>query len=207
MTKRPKVSFLVFLFALFCTAQVSAISISFQLPSTTTNIGDTLDIDIVASGLFDAGEIVSTYDLFVGYDATIVAVSAISFGPYLDDLLFPSIQFEDTSTPGILEFGEISFLFDNELAVIQPERFTLATLSFDTLSSGVSGLSFEPHPNFGVIDVKGRNAQILNLTAGVGFIRVLEPPVSVPEPDSLALMLIGFLLLIISFHRFSFRTS
>ncbi|NOZ52083.1 MAG: hypothetical protein GXP08_02900 [Gammaproteobacteria bacterium] len=208
MTKRSTVRFLVFLFALFSTAQVSALSINFQSLNTTTNIGDTIDVDIVVSGLFDAGEIVSTYDLFVAYDASIVTASTVSFGPYLDDLLFPSIQFADTSNPGMLEFGEISFLFDDELAAIQPASFTLATLSFDAMSSGMSDLSFAPHPNFGVIDIKGRDAQILNVNAGVGTITVMAPSVvTVPEPDSLLLMLMGFVLLIISSHRFSFHPS
>ncbi|NOZ53029.1 MAG: hypothetical protein GXP08_07780 [Gammaproteobacteria bacterium] len=58
MTKRSTVSFLVFLFALFSTAQVSALSINFLPLNTTTNVGDSIDA-VVVSGLSDAGEIVS----------------------------------------------------------------------------------------------------------------------------------------------------
>jgi hypothetical protein len=184
-------------------SQAHAISLTFQpLNSTVTN-GDTIDVDVIVSGLIAADEIVSTYDLFVAYDASILNASSVSFGPYLDDFLFPSIQFQDASDPGLINFGEISFLFDDELAAIQPDSFTLATLTFDTLSVGASDLAFEPHPYFGVNDVKGRGAQILDLTAYAGMITVEEALVSVSEPDSLFLVLLGLLLITVLPYKVS----
>ena len=206
MNINSRVNFFIFLLLLFCSSQVSAITINYEPSTATANVGDSIDIDVVISGLADANEIVSTYDLFVGYDDSVLAASSVTFGPYLDDFFFPSIQFEDYSNPGLLEFGEISFLLDDELAAIQPDSFVLATLSFDAIASGFSDLIFEPHPFFTRIDVKGRDAQILTLMAGVGSITVMEPPVGVPEPESLILLLIGFLLLSISSRSFSFRT-
>lgn len=206
MNINSKVNFFVFLLVLFCSSQVSAITISFEPVDTTVNVGDSVDVDVVISGLADANEIVSTYDLFIGYDASVLTASNVTFGPYLDDFLFPSIQFTDFSNPGSLEFGEISFLSDYELEAIQPGSFTLATLTFDTITSGFSDLIFEPHPLFDVIDVKGRDALILDLTADAGGITVIEPTVSVPEPESLMLLLIGLLLLNISSRKFPFRT-
>jgi len=191
---------------LFGSSQVSAISINFEPLTTTANVGDTVDVNVVVSGLLDANEIVSAYDLFIGYDASVLTASSVTFGPYLDDFIYPSIQFDEVVSPGLLEFGEISFLFDYELEAIQPDSFTLATLSFDAIASGYSDLIFEPHPLFGFIDVKGRDALPLDLTAGTGLISVMEPPVSVPEPESFVLVLIGFLLLKISSRRFSFLT-
>lgn len=200
--KRLKVRVFAVLFAMLSSSSAFAITINFQPLSTSAYIGETIDVDVVVSGLISVNEIVSTYDLFIGYDAATLNASSVSFGPYLDDFLYPSFQFEDLNTPGSLNFGEISFLFDDELAVLQPDSFTLATISFDAIAIGNSELTFEPHPFFGVIDIKGREAQILSLDAGTGLINVMESPVSVPEPESFLLLLVGLLLLTMSSHQF-----
>lgn len=205
--KRLAVRVFVILFALFGSSSVFAITINFQPLSTAAHVGDTVDVDVVVSGLWEANEIVSTYDLFIGYDASVLNASSVSFGPYLDDFLYPPIQFEDFSIAGSVNFGEISFLFDDELAALQPDSFTLATISFNAIASGSSELIFQPHPFFGVIDVKGRDAQILSLDAGTGLINVMDSPVSVPEPTSLLLVLAGLLLLTMSSHHISFRSQ
>ena len=205
-TKLVQFRLCLLLIVFFTSSQAAAISLTFQPLNSMVTSGDTIDIDVVVSGLIAADEIVSTYDLFVGYDASILSASAVNFGPYLDDFLYPSIQYDDMSEPGMLNFGEISFLFDDELAAIQPDSFTLATLSFDTIASGVSDLTFEPHPFFNVIDIKGRDAQILDITAYAGTVSVAEAPVSVPEPDSLILVLFGFLLITVLPYKVSFHS-
>ena len=93
--KRLAVRVFVILFALFGSSSVFAITINFQPLSTAAHVGDTVDVDVVVSGLWEANEIVSTYDLFIGYDASVLNASSVSFGPYLDDFLYPPIQFED----------------------------------------------------------------------------------------------------------------
>jgi len=203
MKKLFSANCLVFILSLSYFSPAVAVTIGFEPASKTASVGDFIDIDIVVSGLSVAGEIVSAYDLFVGYDATVLSATGVTFGNFLDDSLFLSTQFDDIGNAGLLEIGEVSFLFDDELSAIQPDSFVLATMSFNTLMAGSSDLFFEPHPFFGVNDIKGKNVEILTLDVDVGRIEVTAPPVSVIEPNSLILFLAG--LVIIAFS--SFRSS
>jgi len=180
-------SLLLGLFIFLRVAPASAITIDFLPSNQSVAMGDTFDVDVVISHLWDAGEIVSAYDLDVSYDATILSATGVTFGGYLDDLLFPGFSIQDAvlSTTGIVDLFELSFLWDDELAAQQLDSFTLATISFDALMAGTSALIFEPDPLYG-IDVKGRDYQILPLDVGIGSITV-----DVPEPASLFLLLSG----------------
>lgn len=192
--KLPGITLLFGLFGFFQTAPALAITIDFLPSDQTVAVGDTFDVDVTISGLWDAGEIVSAYDLDIAYDATNLSATGVTFGGYLDDLLLPgffTIQDAVLSTAGIVDLFELSFLWDSELAVQQPDSFTLATISFDALVAGTSALIFEPDPLYG-IDVKGRDAQILPLDVGIGSITITDV-VDVPEPASLLLMLSGLL--------------
>ena len=200
--KVTKSAVLVFLFALCYSSQVFSISISFEPSSASVNVGDAIDVDVVVSGLSAAGEIVSAYDLFVSYDASVLTASTISYGSFLDT----AIQLSDTSIYGLLEFSEISLLTDAELALLQSDSFTLATLSFSAIAIGSSLLTFEPNPVLGIIDVVGRNYQSLEVSAGTGLVSVVKLPVTVPEPGSMLLMLLGLLVILtITPRTISFR--
>lgn len=176
-----------------------AIAIGFSPASPTVQFGDVFNVDVVVSGLSAAKEIVSAYDLGVSYDPTILSASRVSFGPYLNDSGGTGLQDALFSSPGIINFAELSFLSDIGLAAQQLDSFVLATLSFDTLAIGSSTLSFLPSPGFGV-DVKGVSAEVLRLQVGSNLITVI-PSASVPEPTALALMLGAFVALHITHYR------
>jgi hypothetical protein len=204
------VCFFAVLFSFVIMPTASAISIDFNPVDTSVFEGDSFDVDVVVSGLEQSGldEIVSAYDLFIGYDSSILSATAVSFGAYLDDVLFPgfTLQGEDLNTAGQISISESSLITDDDfLAVQQPDAFTLATLSFEALGAGISDLVFDLHPLLGINnDVKGRKADLIPVTMGTGAVSVASKPISVPEPDSLMLMLAGFLILGFSSRFFSF---
>ncbi len=173
----------------------TAIAINFSPSDSLAQLGDSLEVDITVSELNVAGQIVSSYDLDIGYDATLLTASGVTFGPYLDDLMFPgfSLQDADFSTPGLIDIAELPFLSDAELFAQQPDSFILATLSFDTIASGSSSLFFLPDAVLG-IDIKGLDAQILDLSVGSASITVTESIQPVPEPATLLLLGMGLLL-------------
>jgi hypothetical protein len=190
---------LFFLFVSFCITNMQyapAIVIDIVPTSQTVQAGDAVDVDVVVSGLSAANEIVAAYDFDISYDDSILAATAVSFGQYLDDPLFPgffSFQSAFLTNPGIVDFAENSLLSDDELAAQQPDSFLLASLSFKAIGAGISQLLFAPDPMFG-IDVKGKGA--LPLTVDVTGAQVtVNPAVSVPEPNTLLLMLIALIAL------------
>ena len=131
---------LFFLIYITTSQYASAITINIVPDSQTVQVGDAFNLDVVVSGLSAANEIVSAYDLDISYDTSILNATAVSFGSYLDSPLYPSIQDSVLTNPGTVNIAELSFLFDDELALQQTDSFTLATLSFDALMAGVSAI-------------------------------------------------------------------
>lgn len=184
MKKTIMICLLTALAALLMVTSSMAISIGFAPMSQDVFLGDSLNVDVVVSGLHSVtpNEIVSAFDLFVNYDAAVISATAVTFGSYLGGLSF--LQGHDVSTPGVVNFAELSLLPDFLLDLNQPDSFTLATLSFDTIGLGSSSLDFTPHPFFGFNDVKGRNAQPLQLGTNSGTVNVNL----IPEPGTLLLL-------------------
>ncbi len=185
---------LLLISCLFKVSSASAIMIDFLPTSSSVEVGAAFEVDVVISDLAAAGEIVSAYDLNVSYDATNLLATGVTFGSYLDDPFFPGFTLQDSvlTTAGLVNFSELSFLSDAELAAQQPDSFTLATLSFEALSVGSSSLLFVPDPFFG-IDIKGNLFSVLPVTTGTVSVMVNAPAVAIPEPSSLALFALSFL--------------
>ena len=173
--------------ALLPEAPVHAIAIEFQPADTTVGVGATFDVDVVVSGLEDGiDEIVSSFDLSVIFDAAVVAATNVTFGALLGDPL--SIQ-GDLLGPGRATFSELSLLSDAALAALQPDSFTLATLTFEALAPGFTTLEFDPVTAPGILLV-GRDAAVLQLeSVGAGSVTV----VAVSEPHGLLLLAMGLL--------------
>ncbi|WP_018413268.1 cohesin domain-containing protein [Methyloversatilis thermotolerans] len=149
------------------------------LPSATVvGVGDTFTVDLVVSGL-DGSLAIGTYDLDLGFDPSVVRLFGVSFGNGLDVLELGSLFTVSSSGFGSLNLYELSFDTPDDLALLQPDSFTLVTLSFKALAQGVSGLSL------------GVNA------LGDAFGDALLPAVLpssvtvVPEPHAYALLLAG----------------
>ena len=139
---------LVLVLMFFSSSSVQAISLDFVPSTQQVDIGSTVDVDIVISGLGDFTDpSLGVFDLDVIFDPTILSFDSVTFGLLLGDpSLGEAITVEDASTPGTVNLFEVSLLEGDAVTCffcippflndLQPSSFTLATLTFDTLSVG-----------------------------------------------------------------------
>jgi hypothetical protein len=195
-----------------CPLTSHALFIDFLPSVTEATTGDSFGVDIVVGDLTSAGEIVSAFDLTIGFDASVIAATDVTFGAALGEAFFfevledfligPGTTFGGVSYPlGQVNFAALSLLGDGALAALQGDSVVLATLSFTALGAGTSDLSFIPGlvPGVDGLDVKG--SAILPFVPGIlefdsvgtGSVSVMAPPISVPEPGTWALLGVGLL--------------
>jgi hypothetical protein len=153
-------------------AGATSVGLSPSLPSFVT--GDIVNVAAVISGLpTGSPPSVGAFDLSVAFDPAALFPLDVTFGPYLGDpLLFEALTDVDLSSPGIVNFAEVSLLSPAELDALQPGDFTLATLSFRALRTGRTSLSYL------AIRVDDAFGDKILVTA-------------VPEPATLGLVLLG----------------
>jgi len=185
MKKRFFLGMVTSLVLWLCPIASYAISLDFVPGTQSVALGTSVTVDVVVSGLTAATEIVSAFDLDVTYDSTVLSATGVTFGPSLGDPFFFEV-FEDfdISTAGVVDFAALSLLSDGDLAALQGDSVTLATLSFDTIGVGTSSLGFILDA---FNDVKGRNAAVLSLTVGPGSVTV-NGPNPIPEPGTMLLL-------------------
>lgn len=166
---------------------VAAISIGFGPAVQTVGLGANVSVDVVVSGLeaSEIADIVAAFDLDVAYDPLVVAATGVNFGAALGVLGLEVLTNFDLATPGLVDFAALSLLSDADLAALQGDAVTLATLQFSALALGTSPLALISAAPFG-IDVKGAANEILSFESVVGgAIHV------VPEPSTVLLLTVG----------------
>ncbi len=182
-----------------------AILIEFQPAAQMVEVGDSLGVDIVVSGLSDAREIVSAYNLDVTYDASVLTATGVTLGLFLGsdpscfDLPLPPCSFTLT-TPGVVNLAEVSLLGDAELADLQSDSVILATLLFDALAEGMSTLDFLSFDELG-IDVTGRAIDLEPQRLQFSDVGTGTVTVGVPEPGTLWLLVTGLVLIVFSWRH------
>ena len=180
MKKLLWVGLLIGICGMFRTTPSEAISIDFSPVTQSVTLGDTFTMNLIVSGLeaVTPAEIVSAYDLDVTYNAALFAATGVTFGTSLG----LSFQASNLSS-GLVDLAEVSLESDLDLAALQGDSVTLATLTFNATGTGTGAFNFV----FDAFnDVKGRDAQVLSLTAGSGQVQVGANPV--PEPGTLMLL-------------------
>ena len=176
---------LLFIFALLAgfglpNANASPI-LTFVTNTQTVALGSSVTVSAVLTGLEDGGldEIIAAYDLSVSYDDAVLSYAGGTFFGLSSDTFLTSLG------GGTISWNSISYDSDAALQSAQGNSFTLATMVFNTLSTGTSALSYSYH------DVTGLNAATLNYATLPGSVTVN----AVAEPSSLVLMSLAMMLM------------
>ena len=159
-----------------------AISIGFSPVNQSVYLGDNAYVDVVVSD-FQADESLGDYDLNIRYDNAILDLTSIVFG---SELGVSDQGFTDLGG-GVFNLYELSWESPASLAS-QVDVFTLATLTFNTLTTGISSLDFS-----NIFSLGDQYGNWLSADQGSGSIEVKEKSVNVPEPGSLMLFTVGLL--------------
>jgi len=180
----------------------SALLLSLQPMTQTAVPTDFVSLDLVISGLNAGGaDSLGDFDIDIGFDSAALSFQGYSLGASLGDIgLGEAFDFSlGESSVGVVNLAEVSlleadagtcfFCITPYLNDIQSDTFTLATLDFrvDVLAVGSStGVFFDSIYSLG----DGFGSALLYdgfsnaIISNVGTI-------SVPEPTSLALMVLG----------------
>ncbi|WP_137938055.1 hypothetical protein [Chitinivorax sp. B] len=176
--------------ALF-TVQAQALTLKFSPQNQVKFLGDTVNVDIIATDL--GTDIISAYDLDVGFNQTILLGMGVTF---YDKLGGPADSFSGfTLGVNVIDLWELSLIVDETiLDAMQDDPITLATLTFKAIGVGLSGLSFLPDTVPGVSgqDVKTWDAQLANTSIEDGSVEVIRDPNGrIPVAPSWMLLGIG----------------
>jgi hypothetical protein len=144
----------------------------------------TTTVDIIASDLGNfAPASIGAFLLEIIFDDSIVSFDAVEYGSFLGDSMDSfDTNIVTTAGFGFVELDELSFLFDSELDALQPDSFSLATLTFSGRTLGTSTIGF------GFADVSD--------AVGASLVPTLLVPseivvTAVPLPGALLLMTSG----------------
>lgn len=173
---------------LLAAGSAQAVLVSITPASQSQTVGGALAYAVRVSDL--GTEVLSAFDISVGYNSSVLGLGSISFGSGLNlgDSLF-SLQ---GTGGGTLNINETSFRSDAELASGQLNDFVLFTLNFTGLAAGTSALDLtinalaghsEPDLTGNLLPV----ALTASVTNGTAVITGGGGPLPVPEPSSLLL--------------------
>ena len=162
---------------LFLSSHAWAISLSFSPSTSEIGIGDSIDIDLIISGM--ENDDLGYFEFDVNYDDFILDFDSYTLGSGLGDIAAGDA--DDWSSGdlgnGTINLIEISYLWDLSF---QTDSFTLATLSFTGLNEGISLLSYS---NVVLSDDWGMALSADSVSDSVG--------VSAPVPEPATIFLLG----------------
>ena len=177
---------------------VSIVSLEFAPAAQTVNLGAQATVDINVTDL--SGELIGAFDFDVLWDSSLLSLASADFGPSLGGGPFDSFQSDPLSDPGNPTFGvpgvanmsELSLLFDFTGLQNGIDPVTLFSLTFDTLDTGTSSLTFAPG-FFGDYLVDDFGLTLITDANTTGSITIERSSV-IAEPGVLTLMALGLLL-------------
>ena len=186
MIKKMLWPLLVAAFILAPGRTASALVISLDPSTQTVAPGAGLAVDLNISGLgLGSAPSLGAWDVDIGFDTSILSFTGASFGNQLDLFGLGSIN-GAFDLGGVLDIFEISLDLPADLDLLQADAFTLATLSFDALSVGMSALTLSIDELADSLGDPLVPSQVLG-----AIVTVRQPVIPVPEPGTLALFVVG----------------
>ena len=130
---------------LLSTGPAAAITLRVDPAAQDATIGSTVNVGVIISGLGSgAAPSLSTFDLVATFDDSILSFVGFAFGdPVLGDQLDLSGLGSLTGVSGgvgTVNLFELSLDSAADLNALQPGSFTLGTLAFSAVSTGVSAV-------------------------------------------------------------------
>ncbi len=167
----------------------TAAVLTLQPQHQTVDRGDVAAVDVVVTGLTD--QRVAAYDFWVHFDPAILQLLSADVGPSLGGP-FDSLSWTELED-GQVNIAELSLLADLSGQQSGNGSLLLFTLRFETLSLGVSGLSFSENilgvaggflgDELGApITISATDSGSITVVAGTPPPPPPPPPTGVPEP-------------------------
>jgi hypothetical protein len=148
--------------------------LSFDPSDQQVEFGGSVNVDLRILGLDD--DILTSFDLDIFFDGTILGFESFTFGTGLDVFGFGSINGFTHWGNGEVEVFELSLDFDEDLFPLQPNDFVLGTFTFTGLNPGTSALDIFVWTLDGEWDFDLEVRRVLFADIESGSIEVLEPP-------------------------------
>jgi hypothetical protein len=179
---------LLVLIAIFSiTTPAAAITLSLDPLTQVVGVGESVLFDLKISGLGNgASPTLGAFSVDINYDAAIIGFTSVDAGSFLGDpLLFDADFSYDDTTPGLLSLYEVSFLDASDLDALQTDAFTLATITFTSLTAGMSPITLSD----GVLSDADGNT--LSFDDPMGAAINVRTPTNTPVPEPSTLILVG----------------
>lgn len=188
MTRNLKAFVLGALVFLALVHPASSISIDLSPTSVSPTVGGTFSVNVVVLGLVPQGSPrseVGAFDLDLTFNSGAISLASVAFGVLLGNPTSGEALTDVVPGSGIVNFAEVSLLPSATLDALQPDTFTLATLSFRATTPATSILSLSRA-------VVGDGSGLALSVGSLGATNVTASAPAIPEPTGFLLFAIGF---------------